>query len=41
MSKLTRMWQGVLELIKNKSFEEAYKLVLDEGDDIYFMRLVA
>jgi stalled ribosome rescue protein Dom34 len=30
-----------IELVKKNQFEEAYKLILRDGDDMYFLRLVA
>mmetsp|Transcript_15004 Transcript_15004/g.14582 ORF Transcript_15004/g.14582 Transcript_15004/m.14582 type:complete len:114 (+) Transcript_15004:884-1225(+) len=30
-----------MELVKKRQYEEAYRLVLKEGDDMYLLRLVA
>mmetsp|Transcript_43224 Transcript_43224/g.41577 ORF Transcript_43224/g.41577 Transcript_43224/m.41577 type:complete len:129 (-) Transcript_43224:44-430(-) len=35
------MWMGATEFVRKSRFEEAYRLVLKEGDDLYLMRLVA
>jgi hypothetical protein len=29
-----------MELVKKKDYESAFKLIMREGDDIYFLRLV-
>ena len=28
-------------MVKKRQFEEAYRLIMKEGDDMYFLRLVA
>jgi stalled ribosome rescue protein Dom34 len=40
-SKLSTVWTKVLELAKKKQFEEAYRLCMKEGDDLYLLRLLA
>eukprot|EP00347_Sterkiella_histriomuscorum_P007209 403349842 len=40
-SKLIQVWNKVLELVKKRQFEEAYRLTMKEADDIYLIRLVA
>lgn len=40
-SKLTTVWTKVLELAKKKQYEEAYRLCMKEGDDLYLLRLLA
>jgi stalled ribosome rescue protein Dom34 len=30
-----------MDLVKKRQFEEAYRLIMKEGDDMYFLRLVA
>ena len=40
-SKLTTVWNKVLELVKKKEFEKAYQLTMKEADDMYLLRLVA
>jgi hypothetical protein len=40
-SKLTVTWTRVMELVKRKQFEEAYRLCMKEADDLYLLRLVA
>jgi len=39
--RLQQMWMGATEFVRKSRFEEAYRLVLKEGDDLYLMRLVA
>ena len=31
---------GVKELVKAKDYKQAYKLMLDQGDDLYLLRMV-
>jgi hypothetical protein len=38
---LTTVWTKVLELAKKKQYEEAYRLCMNEGDDLYLLRLLA
>lgn len=40
-SKLSTVWSKVLELAKKKQYEEAYRLCMKEGDDLYLLRLLA
>jgi len=40
-SKLSTVWTKVLELAKKKQYEEAYRLCMKEGDDLYLLRLLA
>ena len=35
------MWNKVTELAKKKDFDQAYKSVLTEGDDLYLLRLMS
>jgi stalled ribosome rescue protein Dom34 len=35
------VWTKVLELTKRKQYEEAYRLCMKEGDDLYLLRLLA
>ena len=35
------VWNKVLDLVKRKQFEEAYRITMKEADDIYLIRLVA
>jgi hypothetical protein len=30
-----------MELVKKRQYEDAYRLILKEGDDMYLLRLVA
>ena len=30
-----------MEFVKRKQFEEAYRLIMKEGDDLYLLRLIA
>jgi len=39
--RLTLVWTRCLEYVKNKNFEEAYRVMLEHGDDMYLLRLVA
>jgi len=39
--RLTLIWTRCLEYVKNKNFEEAYRVMLEYGDDMYLLRLVA
>lgn len=39
-NKLTQMWRRVLAYVKAGNFEDAYRLVLREGDDLYLLRLI-
>jgi hypothetical protein len=41
LPRLTRVWHKATEFVKKRNFEQAYRLVLVEGDDIYLLRLVA
>ncbi|CDW90985.1 UNKNOWN [Stylonychia lemnae] len=40
-SKLGVIWNKVLDLVKRKQYEDAYRLTMKEADDIYLIRLVA
>jgi len=35
------VWMRATELLKRREFNQAFKLVLHEGDDIYLLRLLA
>ena len=40
MPRLTQVWLRCLEYVKKRDFESAYRVMLQEGDDIYLLRLV-
>ena len=35
------IWTRCLEYVKNKKYEEAYRVMIEYGDDMYLLRLVA
>ncbi len=39
--KLTQAWIRCTELLRRKDYEQAFRLMLKEGDDIYLLRLIA
>jgi len=34
-------WTRAVKLLRKRDFEEAYRVILAEGDDVYLLRLVA
>lgn len=40
MPRLSKVWQRCLEYTKQGDFESAYRLMLNEGDDMYLLRLM-
>ena len=41
MLRLNSAWLKSIELLRKKDFEGAYRNILQEGDDVYLLRLVA
>lgn len=39
-NRLTMVWNRANEYIKKRDFESAYRLMLQEGDDMYLLRLI-
>lgn len=39
-NRLAEVWQRVIGYVKARDFENAYRLVLKEGDDMYLLRLI-
>lgn len=40
-SKITNAWLRSMEFVKKRQYEEAYKLILKDADDMYLLRLLA
>lgn len=34
------MWHRVSELVKKREYEQAYRLCMEQGDDMYVLRLI-
>ena len=38
--RLTQIWMRCSDYVKKRDYESAYRLMLNEGDDMYLLRLV-
>lgn len=38
---MVKVWSRTMDFVKKKQYDDAYKAVMKDGDDMYLLRLVA